>query len=589
MKASKRRSESASSGSGRARGAVALLLATFLGLASSFALAQGNVTHVATGGSHSCAIVAGGRVKCWGANAYGQLGDGTTVSRTTPVGVVGLATPVAAIALGENHSCALSTTGGITCWGSNYQGQLGDGTTVNRSIPVAVAGLSSGVTAIATGRLHTCALSGYQRMLCWGNNSSGQLGDGTFTSRSSPGAVSGLQPDITLIAAGDANSAAVTTGGVKYWGRDGVTWTQGECLPPIPTPYPPPTWGPPPPPLPPYCPLIGTPAFSKEPRDAPSIPGGVPALSISAGAAANYTRQYNLCAIAPGGRMLCWGGSANTQGAPAGTWMPADVTAVSMGGDHLCVLTSGGIAQCWGDNTLGQLGDGTYDERPRSTPAPCVGLPPGLAEIAAGGAHTCALTATGEAMCWGANYAGQLGDGTKINRPIPVTASGLSGAVANPTTVFEFYHPSLDHYFITWLPSEIAILDSGMPGNGWIRTGYAFNAYTSAQADTSPVCRYYIPPGLGDSHFFGRGMTECNATGQKNPSFVLEDPAFMHMHLPAAGTCPANTTPVYRVFSNRPDANHRYMIDVALRVPMVKNGWLAEGDGPDLVVMCAPQ
>ena len=94
---------------------------------------------------------------------------------------------------------------------------------------------------------------------------------------------------------------------------------------------------------------------------------------------------------------------------------------------------------------------------------------------------------------------------------------------------------------------------------------------------------------MGDSHFFGRGTAECDATGQRNPSFVLEDPAFMQMFLPVAGVCPANTTQVYRVFSNRADANHRYMTDKATRDQMVAKGWLAEGDGPDLVVMCAPQ
>ena len=138
------------------------------------------------------------------------------------------------------------------------------------------------------------------------------------------------------------------------------------------------------------------------------------------------------------------------------------------------------------------------------------------------------------------------------------------------------------------MPKEISDLDTGVH-KGWVRTGYGFNSYATAGTGTSPVCRYYIPPGLGDSHFFGRGTVECNATGQKNPSFVLEDPAFMQMILPAAGVCPANMTQVYRVFSNRPDANHRYMTSKAVRDQMVSKGWLAEGDGPDLVVMCAPQ
>jgi len=112
--------------------------------------------------------------------------------------------------------------------------------------------------------------------------------------------------------------------------------------------------------------------------------------------------------------------------------------------------------------------------------------------------------------------------------------------------------------------------------------------YTAAVGASAALCRYYIPPALGDSHFFGRGAVECNATGQKNPSFVLEDPAFMHMILPTAGICPANNINVYRVFSNRSDANHRYMIDKAVRHDMVSKGWLAEGHGPDVVIMCAP-
>ena len=199
-----------------------------------------------------------------------------------------------------------------------------------------------------------------------------------------------------------------------------------------------------------------------------------------------------------------------------------------------------------------------------------------------------------------------VGDGVNFLPPadyigfasISYEVRGANGGSSNTATitvgvgvgnVAEYYHAGLDHYFITWMPKEMAILDAGTQIRGWTRTGYSFKTYTTPQAGTSPVCRYYIPPGLGDSHFFGRGTVECNATGQKNPTFVLEDPAFMQMYLPNGGICPAATTPIYRVFSNRPDANHRYMTDRAVRDQMVAKGWLAEGDGPDLVVMCAPQ
>ena len=155
-------------------------------------------------------------------------------------------------------------------------------------------------------------------------------------------------------------------------------------------------------------------------------------------------------------------------------------------------------------------------------------------------------------------------------------------------TVVEFYNAALDHYFITWIAAEIAILDEGVAIKGWKRTGKAFATLTAARADTSPICRFYIPPNLGNSHFLGRGTSECNSTAANNPTFVLEDAAFMHMVLPNAGVCPAGTTAVYRVFSNRPDANHRYTIERAVRDDMVAHGWIAEGDGSDRVVMCAP-
>jgi len=182
-----------------------------------------------------------------------------------------------------------------------------------------------------------------------------------------------------------------------------------------------------------------------------------------------------------------------------------------------------------------------------------------------------------------------------VGTPIQNNATNLAGATASvvpgaatSATVIEYYNAALDHYFITWATQEIADLDNGVHV-GWVRTGQSFKTYTTARTGTSPVCRYYIPPDLGDSHFFGRGTAECAATGQKNPRFDLEDPAFMQMFLPAAGVCPANTVEVYRVFSNRVDANHRYMTDKAIRAQMTGKGWVAEGDGPDVVVMCAPQ
>ncbi|MDQ6619728.1 MAG: hypothetical protein M3Z31_08540 [Pseudomonadota bacterium] len=187
--------------------------------------------------------------------------------------------------------------------------------------------------------------------------------------------------------------------------------------------------------------------------------------------------------------------------------------------------------------------------------------------------------------------------------PSVIQAESLAGAYADCTgkqytytsapprttvaEVVEFYNASLDHYFITWIGSEITVLDSGQV-RGWQRTGYTLRTYTTAEAGTSPVCRYYLPPAFGDSHFFGRGERECTDTGARNPGFVLEDAGFMFMSLPSLGLCATATRPVYRLYSNRADANHRYTTDPAVRDAMVARGWLAEGDGPDRVVMCAP-
>ncbi|MCC6197433.1 MAG: cytochrome c [Burkholderiales bacterium] len=151
----------------------------------------------------------------------------------------------------------------------------------------------------------------------------------------------------------------------------------------------------------------------------------------------------------------------------------------------------------------------------------------------------------------------------------------------------EYYHQGFDHYFVTWVAAEIDNLDSGRTA-GWVRTGESFRVYTSPQAGTAAVCRIYIPPGKGDGHFFGRDAGECDGTMAKNPTFILESPSFFHLFPPSAGNCGAGTVPVYRVFSNRLDANHRYTADRATRDLMVARNWLAEGDGADIVVMCAP-
>ena len=215
-----------------------------------------NAVQIAAGGQHTCALInsskaaaslsvaasdqetAGYVVKCWGVNWFGQLGDGTQTRRSIPVDVVGLSSGVQAIAAGDGHTCALTSSDSVKCWGWNTYGQLGDGTQTDRgeglSVPVDVIGLSSGVYAIVAGARHTCALvrSGNGSVAqstttdkpgtegfavkCWGDNAQGQLGDGTTTSRSTVAYVKGLSSGVHTIAAGDGHTCALVSSGKDF-------------------------------------------------------------------------------------------------------------------------------------------------------------------------------------------------------------------------------------------------------------------------------------------------------------------------------------------------------------------------------------
>jgi cysteine-rich repeat protein len=356
---------------------------------------------VAAGYSHTCALLAGGGVKCWGNNGAGQLGDGTTENRTVPVDVSGLTSGVAAIAAGAYHTCALRSGGGVKCWGINDHGQLGDGTTTARTAPVDVSGLSSGVTAIAARGLHTCALLSGGGVKCWGYNLNGQLGDGTTADRTLPVDVSGLSSGVSSIVSGYSHTCALLGGGaVKCWGYNG--------------------WG-----------QLG---------DGTTVDMTTPAnvSGISSGAAAVAAGYFHTCAILGGGGARCWGDNFYGQlgdGTTGTRTLPVDVAGLSSGvalvgagGYHACAWSSGRGLQCWGYNSHGQLGDGTTVEK--TAPVAVSGLPSSTTALAAGYFHTCALLGSGGVKCWGYNDYGQLGDGTTAGRTAPVDVSGLTSGVA---------------------------------------------------------------------------------------------------------------------------------------------------------------
>lgn len=365
------------------------------GVASSVLV---QATQVEAGDTHTCALTGGGGVKCWGDNQFGQLGDGTTTIRFAPVDVTGLGSGVTAIAVGFNHTCALMTGGEVKCWGDNRLGQLGDGTTINRYTPISVTGLGGSVTKMAGGWLHTCVVTASGGAKCWGYNGYGQLGDGTRTSRLTPVNVTGLGSGVTAIAANSLHTCAVTVGGgVKCWG---VNW-HGQLG-------------------------NGTTADSYVPVAVTGLGSGVTAIT---------TGNDHTCAASTGGGIKCWGDNRDGQlgdGTTSDKYTPVDVTGLGSGVSeieagyiHTCALTIGGGVKCWGSNGWGQLGDGTTTDR--YAPFGVTGLASGATAVAAGHYHTCALTTGGGVKCWGVNNSGQLGDGTTITSLTPVNVFGFEG------------------------------------------------------------------------------------------------------------------------------------------------------------------
>jgi alpha-tubulin suppressor-like RCC1 family protein len=304
-------------------------------------LARG-VRAIAAGGRHTCALMKGGAVECWGDNRHGELGDGTTKRRLKPVAVAGLPRGIRAVVAGETFACALTRSRGVECWGDNRHGELGDGTTRDRDEPAAVSGLGSGVTAIALGYFHACALKRAGTVECWGYNGYGQLGDGATIDRRAPVRVSGLR-DVVAISAGGGHTCALTRGGaVRCWGSN----RYGELG-------------------------DGTTARSSTPVAVSGLEGGVRAIDVGG--------EAHGCALTRGGALECWGYNGYGQlgdGTTTDRVVPVDVVGLAMGVrsiaaggyGHTCALTRAGEVECWGRNSSGQLGDGTTSDR--HTPIP---------------------------------------------------------------------------------------------------------------------------------------------------------------------------------------------------------------------------
>ena len=353
-----------------------------------------DVEAIDAGNVHTCALTSYGAVVCWGANMVGQLGDGSTTRRLNAVDVAGLTSGAAAVSIFRDHTCGLMDAGGVRCWGWNIQGQLGDGTVVDRIIPVDVEGLASGVGAVSAGGSHTCALMEPGTVKCWGFNASGQLGTGDEVNASTPVDVDGLSGDASALSAGGHHTCALLAGGgIVCWGEN----SNGQ---------------------------VGDGSTQDRPNPVAVI--GLPLGNRAVSAGLSHT-----CAILATGGVRCWGdnssgqlgnGTTESSGSPVQVeGLATGVAAISAGFNHTCALLTGSEIKCWGSNDYGQLGDATTESS--EVPVNVEGLIFAATSVSAGNDHTCAVVGGGRAMCWGYNVNGQIGDGTTQDRTTPVYVS----------------------------------------------------------------------------------------------------------------------------------------------------------------------
>ena len=354
-----------------------------------------------------------GQVVAFGANAYGEVGNGTTTNALTAARVSGLPFGVSLVAAGARHSMALRSDGSVVAWGKNGTGELGNGGTTNSLTPVAVTGLGagSGVVALSgnapplsalsvSGNGHSMALKSDGTVLGWGNNNSGQVGNFSVTDQLTPVGVYGLGSGsgVIAISAGGSHSLALKSDGtVLAWGGN----NSGQ---------------------------LGNGSLTASTIPVQILGAGSGVVAISAGAAFSMALKSN-------GTVLTWGNNASGQ---LGNWTFTDssvpvavvgvsgVKQVAAGAAFSLALLTNGTIKSWGNNASGQLGDGTAPTDHAA--AVTVYLTSGITQVSAGFSHAFARKATGTLRAWGRNASGELGLGTTVQHNTPVGLS-LSGSL----------------------------------------------------------------------------------------------------------------------------------------------------------------
>jgi alpha-tubulin suppressor-like RCC1 family protein len=358
---------------------------------------------IGAGSSHSSAITESGKLYTWGYNFHGELGDGTTANKTVPTLIDRFnGEKVIAVSLGYYHSAAITETGKLYTWGYNGDGRLGDGTTTNRATPILIDNFDGEkVIAVSLGDRHSSAITESGKLYTWGYNNFGQLGDGTTTTRTTPTLIDKFNDEkVISVSLGRYHSSAITESGKLYtWGLndagqlgDGTTANKT-----IPT-------------------LINR--FN-----------GEKIIAVSLG-------WYHSSAVTESGKLYTWGLNGNGQlgdGTTANKTVPTlidrfngeKVIAVSLGYYHSAAITETGKLYTWGYNGDGRLGDGTTTNR--ATPILIDNFDgEKVIAVSLGDRHSSAITESGKLYTWGLNGNGQLGDGTTANKTVPTLISSTS-------------------------------------------------------------------------------------------------------------------------------------------------------------------
>jgi alpha-tubulin suppressor-like RCC1 family protein len=358
-----------------------------------------DVVAIAAGSNHCLAVKTDGTVWTWGYGENGQLGNGTTpITQSTPVQATGLNGAIA-VSAGEEHSAALGSNGVVWTWGSNASGQLGDGTGSDSTVPIEVTGVSD-VQSIAAGRTHMVVSTETYEVWSWGKNDTGQLGDGTVVERLSPVHIAGL-PDIEGVTAGGDHSTV--------YGVDGTVWSWG--------------WN-------------ENGQLGNGTCDQHLTPVQVRGIVGFKGLAAG---DYHTLAYKHDGSLWSWGGNTDCQlgtGSDGDTTSPGQIDTldgiVDVGAFdyNSAAVKSDGSVWCWGDNEYGQLGIGeVYDSYDQCVPVQ-VNEISAAESVTVGASFALALLSNGTVWGWGKNGLGQLGDGTNDQRASPVVVEGISDFTA---------------------------------------------------------------------------------------------------------------------------------------------------------------